>query len=147
VNPSLVIATPLPKKVKIRSAETTNVELHAVKASAVAVRLMVYELPGNRLAAATEALPSRGLEAGAVELSDGRDVLRAQTDRTGAVTFERVPCGRWTLRVRDEQLPAQHFVEQPEQLLELKAGEAKNVEVRIMPRRRTVKMIDQGTVR
>jgi hypothetical protein len=147
LSPSLVVATPLPMKVKIRSAETTNVELRAVKASTVAVQLTVFDFAGSNLAAVAETRASRGLEAGAVELTDGRDVLRAQTDRRGAVSFERVPCGRWTLRVRDEQVPAQHYIEQPEQQLEIKAGENKNVEVRIMPRRRTIQMIDRGMVR
>jgi hypothetical protein len=146
LSPSLVVSTPLPMKLKIRSAETTNVELRAVKASTVAVRLMVYEFASKSITA-TDVKASGGLDAGTVELTNGHDVLRAQTDRRGEVSFERVPCGRWTLRVRDERIPAQHIIEQAEQELDLQTGVTKNIEVRVLPRRRTMKMIDQGVVR
>ncbi len=146
LGPALVVSTPLPMKVKIRSAETTRVELQAVKAATVSVRLTVFDFASDSLAKAA-LQGSGGLEAGAVELTNGHDVLRTQTDRLGGASFERVPCGRWTLRVRDERLPAHHFVEQPEQQIDLQPGETRKIEARILPRRRIVRMIDRGAVR
>lgn len=142
LSPALVVATPLPMKVKIRSAQTTRVELEAVKAASVTVRLAVCE------PASGGTFKERGgLESGVVELVRGPDILPAQTDRLGSVTFDRVPCGQWTLRVRDTRLPERHFVEQPEQSVNIQASESKKIEVRILPRKRTIQMIDQGAIR
>lgn len=142
LSPALVISTPLPMKVRVRSAQTTRVELQAVKAATVSVRLAVFAP-----ASAGTFKETGGLEAGVVELVRGSDVLPAQTDRLGNITFDRVPCGPWTLRVRDTRLPERHFVEQPEQSFVLQSGEAKKIEVRILPRKRTIQMIDQGSIR
>lgn len=138
---AMVMSTPLPMKVKIRSAETTQVTLQAVKAATVAVQLKVMDFgPGDTFKF------RGGLEGGTVELTDGHDVLPAQTDRLGHVSFERVPCGAWTVRVRDERIPAHHFIEQPEQPITLASGETREVEVRILPKKRTIQMIDRGSV-
>jgi hypothetical protein len=139
---AIVMSTPLPMKVKIRSAETTHVALQAVKAATVSVSLDVLDF------GAGDTLKGRGgLEGEVVELTDGRDVLPAQTDRLGHVSFERVPCGTWTVRIRGEHLPAYHFVERVEQSVVLAAGETKEIEFRILPKKRTIQIIDRGSVR
>ncbi len=144
----MAMETPLPKKLRIRPAETTSVELAAAPACSVSVRLTRYEFAdGNSLTASGALREDGSQEAVTVELTDGRDVWRAQTDRTGGVAFDRLPGGRWTLRAASSDLPALHAIENPERTLVLKPGESQQVALRVLPQRRTLRVLDHGTIR
>lgn len=144
----LAMTTPLPKKVKIRPAETTRVELTATPACSVAVSVTRYEFAGGKAPAISgELREAGGQEAAAIEITNGRDIWRAQTDRTGCASFDRLPGGQWRLRVASSGLPALHTIENPDRTLTLEPGESQQVAVRILPQRRTLRLLDQGTIR
>ncbi|MEI9894762.1 MAG: hypothetical protein WDN28_12965 [Chthoniobacter sp.] len=144
----MTMATPLPLKIKIRPAETSSVELAATPACSVSLRVMRYEFAdGNALTASSALREAGGQEAVAVEITNGRDVWRAQTDRTGYASFDRLPGGPWTLRVASSDLPALHTIENPERTLLLQPGETQQVALRILPQHRTLRLLDHGTIR
>ncbi len=144
----LAIATPLPMKVKIRPAETSRVRLLASPACSVAVRVTRYDFASaSAVAASSELRATAGEEAVAVELSNGRDVWRAQTDRAGHAAFDRLPAGNYHLRTAAADLPPLHTIDTPERRLTLKPGETETVAIRILPQRRTLRLMDQGSIR
>ncbi len=144
----MAMTTPLPMKLKIRPAETTSVELTVAPACSVSVKVTRYEFAGGNTPSAAGALSAAGgQEAALVELSNGRDTWRAQTDRTGRASFDRLPGGRWTLRVAGSDLPALHTIENAERTLTLKPGESQQVALRVVPQRRTLKLLDHGFIR
>lgn len=148
LGPNYAMATPLPMKVRIRSAETTHVDLKATPACTLTVRVARYDFAnGNSFNANAELRETGGQEGLAVELSNGRDTWRAQTDRTGAATFDHLPDGRWTLRVAGRDLPEFHTLETPEQAVTLKSGESRQLALRLLPQRRTLRLLDHGTIR
>jgi hypothetical protein len=144
----MVMATTLPMKLRIRPAETTRVEIAATPACSVSVRVMRYEFAGgNSPTASGELREAAGQAAATIEITNGRDIWRVQTDRTGCASFDRLPAGRWNLRVASSDLPALHTIENPERMLTLKPGEIQQVALRVLPQRRTLRLLDQGTVR
>jgi predicted porin len=148
LGPRLAMATPLPMKVRIRPAETTHVELTATPACALSVCVTRYEFAAGNSLTASGALRAAGGEEGvAVELANGRDVWRAQTDRTGTASFDRLPGGPWTLRVASGALPAFHTLENAAQTLTLRPGESRQIALRVLPQRRTLRLLDHGTIR
>jgi len=148
LNPRLAITTPLPMKVRIRPADTTRVTLEANPACSVAVRVVRHEFADGNATTTSGALKEAGgLEAAVIELTNGRDTWRALTDRTGHVSFDRLPPGRWTLRIASSDLPPFCTIETPERLLTLATGANEHLTVRILPMRRTVRMVDHGSIR
>lgn len=148
LGPRMAVTTPMPLKIRIRPAETSHVEITAAPACSVAVKVMRYEFAdGNALQTSGALREADGVEAAVLELSNGRDTWRALTDRTGCANFERLPEGRWTLRVAGKDLPAQYSLEDPDRTLDLKPGENREATVRLLPQRRVMRMIDGGAIR
>jgi hypothetical protein len=148
LGPRRAMATPLPMKVNLRPAETTRVELAATPACSVSVRVTRYAFAdGGALSTSGALREAGGEEAVAVELSNGRDLWRAQTDRTGDASFDRLAGGNWHLRVAGSGLPALHSIENPERVLTIQPGENRQVALRVLPQRRTLRLLDRGTIR
>ncbi len=147
LGPRLAMATPLPLKLRIRPAETARVALTATPACSLAIRVTRYEFAGgNSLTTAGALQEAGGLEAASVEITNGRDLWRAQTDRAGCAAFDRLAPGQWTLRVASGDLPALHTIENAKHTLMLKPGGAQQVALRVLPQRRTLRLLDRGAI-
>ncbi len=148
LGPNFTMAMPLPMKINIRPAETAQVDLKATPASSLAVRVTRYAFADGDAVRTTGALrEAGGMESAVVEITNGRDIWRVQTDRTGAASFGRLPAGQWTVRVASGDLPPLHTLEEPERTLILKPGESQQIAVRVLPQRRTFKLLEKGVVR
>ncbi|MEO6738763.1 MAG: hypothetical protein ABIP20_00830 [Chthoniobacteraceae bacterium] len=148
LGPRLAMSTLLPTKVKIRPSGTTRVELAATAAASLAVRVIRHEFADGSAMKTSGALrEAGGLESAAIELTNGRDTWRAQTDRSGTATFERLLAGRWTVRIASSDLPPLHTIENPERTLTLAPGASAQLAVRVLPQRRTFRLLDRGTIR
>ncbi len=149
LGPRLTMATALPMKLKIRPAETTRVALAATPACSLTIRVTRFEFAdGQSLPAAASPLrEAGGVESATVEISNGRDTWRAQTDRTGTASFDRLAPGRWSIRVAASDLPAHHTLENAEQFLTLTGGSTGQLALRVLPQRRTLRLLDHGTIR
>ncbi|MEN3370010.1 MAG: hypothetical protein V7609_2153 [Verrucomicrobiota bacterium] len=148
LSPNFTMAVPLPMKINIPRADTALIDLKATPACSLSVRMTRYEFAdGNAMQTTGTLRETGGLEAAVVEITNGRETWRAQTDRTGAVSFQRLAAGPWKLRVAGNALPALHTIEQPERSLALKPGESQQVLLRVVPHRRTLRLLDRGAIR
>ncbi len=77
-----------------------------------------------------------------VELSDGQSRQRQACDSSGSFSFVDLPSGEWTLRVLEESLPERHYAETPLVELELAPAQEGQVEIRILPLRRTIQVTE-----
>lgn len=89
--------------------------------------------------------PDSLADGGAVEgmtvlLIGGRDTLYRTTDATGRYLFTDVSSGAWTIMVQGD-LPSQTQWERERVPMELKPGGALEVDFRLVPRRRKVKIV------
>jgi len=81
-----------------------------------------------------------------VELANGDEILRRATDQRGRFLFDALRPGQWRLRIYDHNLPPYHYLETPEQDLTLEPGQALDITVRVLPRVRQIRIIDEGTI-
>jgi hypothetical protein len=88
-----------------------------------------------------------GFAGGLVEISNGTEVFRQQTDRRGVVSFSHLRPGKWAFKVYENNLPEFHYVEKPETRIELRAGQSVEIATKVLPRPRSFEMIDQGEIR
>ncbi len=89
---------------------------------------------------------SHGLPNIFVELTNPSETLRRITDGKGRFFFEDVRPGDWTLKIYDAGLPENHYLEQDTFTLELKPGDRKEVFARVLPKKRRIKIIEEGGV-
>ncbi len=88
----------------------------------------------------------RGLSNILVELTNSKEVLRQLTDQLGRFAFLHTRPGQWTLRVYDNNLPPYHYLEKKEFRIELKPGGEKEITARVLPRRRSIQIIEVGEI-
>ena len=66
------------------------------------------------------------------------------TDRKGRFSFDDVRPGQWTLAVHADNLPEYHYLEKDTFEIELAPGDKKELLVRVLPRKRTIQVIEEG---
>jgi hypothetical protein len=161
-----VTALLLPALFEIKKGQTITLDLGAVRAASVTVRVAVAPLSATNTT--TNATPTVSQPAGAapipgvlvpaspvnapcegviVQLSNDKETLQAYTSTDGRATFDHLRPGPWKCKVRDNNLPAYHYVENPEIKLDLTPGENREVAVRVLARQRTIQFIDSGAVK
>ena len=155
-----VAEVPMPLEVKVLQGALTEVKIGVIDAATVAGRL---EMSGAAGAAGQggEKFVSGGPVAGAqspaqrslgnvlvelTEVSGGASgqVLRRLTSLRGEFLFEGLRPGKWHLKIYEDDIPEYHYVEKPEQDLDLKPGENRELPVKILPRMRKIKMLPSG---
>ena len=91
--------------------------------------------------------PAEALPGVVIELTgeDGR--TRRVTDSEGRFHFGTLAYSAYTLRVITAYLPEQHYVDQEVQTFDLEAGERRETQFRVRPRRRTIRLIETEPVK
>jgi len=85
-----------------------------------------------------------GLAGILVEISDGREKIYRRTNKNGRFRFDGLRPGTWRIKVHDEGLPSFHFSEEDRYEIEIAAGEAHDMKIRILPLQRPIQFIDGG---
>ena len=139
---SNLVATEVPSNVLVRGGATKRLNLRASRAGTVRVQARRFAFGRTG-----EFVPAEGMPSVFVELSSGAERVVEQVNGGGEAVFERLRPGPWKAKIASENLPPNTFIENPERELELKPGEPAVVDVRILPVKRKILMIDQGVVR
>ena len=137
------VLTPLP--VNIAGGKEAELNVHLVQSSVVTglVTLSAFDKNDTSMTALIEVGPQAGL---VLELSNGTEIQRRVSDNRGRFVFSDLRPGRWTVRVAGGVLPQYHFVDRESHSVDLAAGGKREVAFRILPRRRTIRIIETGVV-
>ena len=145
---NFTMATTLPLETNIAPGEVAHADLKATPGASVLIQVKRYAFAdGSAIQTSGSLKEDGGFEGAVVEISNGSVTWRAKTDRAGSVSFTRLAAGQWKLKVMAEALPPLHLLEEPERTLSLSAGNSEQVAVRLVPQRRTFKLLDRGSVR
>lgn len=163
-------AKPLPMLVEVEGGETTIQEIGVLTASEIYGRVVLYALNpekalgGQRAGEKTEffvmgsgetrsgsleddeVIEHGGLSHILVEISNGDEILRQRTDEKGSFSFDRLRPGTWRLKVYKQGLPLHHYLEKEEFEIELTKNERKEIKVKILPKLRSVRIIEEGKI-
>lgn len=148
-------AEKLPLKVTVESGKTSNVELNIVKAASLRGRVVLTsnsdtETKG-RLAVVGEPLSGSSklpdkIRGVLVEISREDEILRTLSDESGEFSFADLRPGAWKFIAYKNNIPPYHYIQNPQEDIVLLPGGMKEIEVRVVPKKREIKMIDNGTL-
>lgn len=148
-------AEKLPLKVAVEPGKTSDVELNIVKAASLRGRVVLISdsdtAAKGRLAVVGEppsgssALPDK-IRGVLVEISREDEVLRTLSDGNGEFSFADLRPGEWKFMAYDNNIPPYHYIQNPKEDITLLPGDMKEIEVRVIPKKREIKMIDNGTL-
>lgn len=160
-----------PIEVTVESGKKTQVEIGIVQIAALMGQVMVYGLENNNSSgeksedkkadyyvigsgkgnsvslndeAAKRVEAYDGLANIVVELAKGSEIKFRVTDRRGCFEFEELRPGKWTLKIYDNNLPKYHYLEKDTFEFELKPGQKEEVLVKVLPKKRRIRIIEEG---
>ena len=150
-----------PLKVDIEGGKETSIEIGITKSAHLTVKVMVYGFAkedslqkeyavhkGKDKAVPkdteTDLIEEHDLANVLLVLKSELESLGVLTDRKGRVSFHDVRPGHWTLTVHADNLPEYHYLEKDTFEIELAPGEKKEILVRVLPRKRTIRIIEEG---
>jgi hypothetical protein len=146
-----VAEAPLPPVVTVLPGRAADVEIGVVEGARVEGRVVVVtpqtgdQDEGYVTGGFTEGTQApAGVGGVLLELASGEEVYRRLTDKDGRFAFDRLHPGQWYLEVRSGNLPAFHVVENPQTAFSLTPGQSVETEVRIVPQKRRIRMLDEG---
>jgi hypothetical protein len=97
------------------------------------------------LGAGNDSLVDSGaLENAIVALEGARDTVYQTTDANGRLDFGHVAPGAWTVHVVSADIPEFYTIEADRLSIVVAAGETRDVQFRVVPKRRSIHMMDSG---
>ncbi len=138
---------PMPYEVVVRGGETATLGIGVTRSVQVTGTV---ELPGRGESAAGDTSAPIGNSAGQagvlLELTNGKDYNRRISDSHGRFTFADIRPGVWRLSVIGGNIPEYHSVVPESLTLDLRPGEQKDVPIRLVPRKRAIRILQEGTI-
>jgi Carboxypeptidase regulatory-like domain len=152
-----------PLEINISDGEKTNVEIMITKSASLEGRIMVYQFAekdnlaekylnpeiqddSERKTTGSQMLESHGLKNALLEFRSEREILRVLTSRKGQFSFDDVRPGKWTLTVHATNLPQYSYLERDTFEIELSPGEKKEMHIKVLPKKRTIQIIEEGQI-
>jgi len=160
----LIFQDSYPLQVCLEEGEMKQVELQMVKGSKVSGSIQEFafktdqhnlqeteliqkglNLVNNDLSSISYQ-PNKNINSAIVELKSEttQQIYKEISDDQGFFSFEKLPPGKYTLSFSNIKIPAHHYLEQQEFTLELFSGDSKEIHAKILPKMRTIRMIDDG---
>ena len=134
-------------EVDLRHAGTKPVEFNVAVTRGAAIRAVVrrYDAGGSTINARADTLVDAGVMANVlVALEGAKDTLYQSSDEKGRIDFGTVAPGAWVMRVRTGDLPAFHNFANDRVSMVVSPGERREVELRLVPQRRSVTFVGDG---
>lgn len=118
----------------------------ATRGASVRASVRSYNRRASVGAGSGELADAGGVQGMLMQLAGARDTIYQMSDAAGRVNFGSVAPGAYVLSVRGDA-PEQMKFERSQIQIELRAGEGSDTEIRLVPRERSIRMIDAGSVK
>ena len=137
----------LPREVEVHGGEDMNIDIGVTRSGTVTGIVRLFAFAEGLSDTGSVRYDDRGGHQGAVlELSNGTEFQRRVSDNRGRFVFSDVRPGAWTVTIVDGNLPEYHFVEKEVLHTEIKPGETRDFEFKILPKRRRIQILQEGRV-
>ncbi|MBI5099042.1 MAG: hypothetical protein HZB30_07350 [Nitrospirae bacterium] len=135
-----VITEKLPVSAEVKGGETERIEIDVVTACRIAGKIKVFDFLNHDKNSLQD---TGGLSNTLLEITDGKEIIRKLTDEDGSFSFEDIRPGKWAIKIYGDNLPLHHYLETGEFTVDLTAGEAKEFSIRVLPRDRTISILEE----
>ena len=135
-------------QVVVTGGEDREIELRTMRSVSFG-GTVILAAPDSAGAAdsAQSGLTDAGVQAGVVlEAVNGDLLVRRLSDQWGTFEFRDMRPGVWILRVAGGEIPDGHRAERDAYHLSLRAGERQTVDIRLIPRRKVIRILDGGVL-
>jgi hypothetical protein len=145
-----------PLLVEIKGGATKDILIDIVTSCKIKGRVVLFGIDQSKQANIldkavdydTDSLEEKeGLGNILVEVRNENEIIRDVTDKKGMFSFDKLKPGTWTVKIYSDNLPDNHYIQDDTRLFELKQGETKEMTVKVLPRQRKIRIIDQGTIK
>ncbi len=135
-----VITEKLPISVKVTGGETERLEIAVVTACRITGKIRVFDFLNHDK---NNLKDTGGSSNTLLEITDGKEIIRKLTDEDGSFSFEDMRPGKWAIKIYGDDLPLHHYLETGEFTVDLTAGEAKEFTIRVLPRDRAIRILEE----
>lgn len=162
----LMVAENMPLHLEVKQGRMAKVEIEMLRTATVAGQVVLYAFDNGREEASEEVLqqgtlnlPDTGEGApryvkacgwgrAKIKLSseEGQGELYADVDGWGRFCFDRVRPGKWKLVAMPKALPPHHDLQMKEWLIDIAPGQTTAIEVKILPAKRKLHIVDTGSI-
>jgi hypothetical protein len=151
----------LPKEIEIRQGDDNRTEIVLVRGATLRGQIRVYERPESMLPSQSyikvgatgrpddNPEPRKGPLEGSHGLADtlvtfinGEHSIKRLTDQDGRFRIAGVPPGRWIVTMDENNLPVNTIPEERRLILTVEPGEEANIEFKVIPEVRIMKMLE-----
>lgn len=149
-----------PIALAVKGGEQTLVNIPVTRAAWLSGRIMVYgyennnyeTVPGEKYRGTGESyVVENGSDAKLIEdyalanvileIKNISEKRRTITDRQGQFNFQELRPGEWTLKIYSYNLPEYHYLEKDSFEMELKAGQRREMLIKVLPKKRRIRII------
>jgi hypothetical protein len=132
--------------VYVVGAEDTRSDIILMRGGTVSGSVRVFDFGGAPDSSQQGPVEIGGQPNITMELANPTDTLRRLTDGHGEFRFGNIRPGEWTLRAIDGMIPANSYMERDTLQFEVRPGEKREILFRVLPRKRVIKIIQEGTL-
>jgi len=145
----------LPVKIAVEAGKAVNLELTIVKAATLSGQVVLgtsepAHIPNAVKPVVVGELGSietpKVFKGILVELSRDDETMRMLTDDEGKFSFINIRPGTWKFKAYDYNLPAYHYIQNPEMEITLSPGEKKDITVKVLPKQRQTEILEEGVI-
>jgi hypothetical protein len=136
-------------QVVVAGGEDREIELHTMRSVSFGGSVILAAPDSAGSADSTQpAIRDAGVQAGVIiEAVNGDLVLRRLSDQWGKFEFRDMRPGVWVVRIKAADLPPGLRPEKDAYHLSLRAGEHQDVNIRLVPKKKVIKILDGGVLK
>ncbi len=141
-----ITVQPMPMEVRMYGGEERQVRINVTSSARLTGTIILFGYDERSILDSTSSeLKERGGKAGVfLELTNGTEIHRRVSDGRGSFAFADLRPGNWRLRVAGGEIPQFHSFDRDSVDLTLLPGEKEELALRLIPRRRPVRIVQQG---
>ncbi len=137
----------MPMEVVVRGGDDAHVGVTVVRSSFVLGTVTLFGQKNESFADSSGEIVEIGGRSGIfVELRGHNETLRRVTDSKGRFGFADLRPGKWMLKVVGGDVPLYHALDQDSFDLEIQSGQKSEISFKILPRKRQIRIIQEGAV-
>jgi hypothetical protein len=138
---------PIPLEVIIRGGVEIKIVLSITRSVTIAGNITLLGTDKHEFGDTSTALAEIGGKSSVfLEISNGTEINRRVSDSHGRFLFADLRPGNWILKVTGGDIPENHIIDPEEIKVDLAPGEKIDVKIQLRPRKRTIKMLQEGLV-
>lgn len=136
----------MPLKITVQKREEIEINLGITRKVLLKGRIVRFDFPESSLLQDESQWEGKGgMSNVLLEMGSNSEIRRCLSDKQGYFVFSDLRPGKWTFEILNVELPRHHYVEEYAKEFELKPGEEKEISLRVLPKKRTIIMIEETT--